>query len=127
MKEKSVVTEGYVLKNKIYKYMTAIWKNEKNVHIDKLNGRFDKCNSAYHITTKRKPIGVKWITNMTLMLKEMLKIPNLNLMIMLEYQNIKSIFVFVIRKVENTLPWSCIISDLNDEEIVETVWTIYEK
>ena len=46
---------------------------------------------------------------------------------MLEYQNIKSIFVFVIRKVENTLPWSCIISDLNDEEIVETVWTIYEK
>ena len=63
MKEKSVVTEGYVLKNKIYKYMTAIWKKEKNVHIDKLNGRFDKCNSAYHITTKRKPIGVKWITN----------------------------------------------------------------
>ena len=56
---------------------------------------------------------------LTLMLKEM--ISNLNLVIMLEYQNIKSIFVFVIRKVENTLPWSCIISDLNDEEIVETV------
>lgn len=56
---------------------------------------------------------------LTLMLKEMIKISNL--VIMLEYQNIKSIFVFVIRKVENTLPWSCIISDLNDGEIVETV------
>lgn len=63
MKEKSVVTEGYVLKNKIYRYMNAIWKNEKNVHIDKLNDRFNKCNSAYHITTKSKAIGVKWITN----------------------------------------------------------------
>ena len=58
---------------------------------------------------------------LTLMLKEMIKISNLNLVIMLEYQNIKSIFIFVIRKVENTLPWSCIISDLSDEEIVETV------
>ena len=49
---------------------------------------------------------------------------------MLEYQNIKTFLqkdytpnwseeVFVIKKVENTLPWTYVISDLNGEEIVE--------
>ena len=32
--------------------------------------------------------------------------------------------VFVIRNVKNTVPWTCVISDLNGEEIVGT---LYEK
>ena len=65
----------------------------------------------------------------------MIKILNLNLVILLEYQNTKSIFakgyfpdwseeVFVIKKIENTVTWPYVISDLNGEEIVGT---FYEK
>ena len=50
---------------------------------------------------------------------------------MLEYQNKKNIFtkgytpnwseeVFLIKKVENTVPWTYVINDLNGEEIVGT-------
>ena len=56
-------------------------------------------------------------------------------MILLEYQNIKTFLqkgyvpnwseeVFVIKKVKNTAPWTYIISDLKEEEIVGT---FYEK
>ena len=58
-----------------------------------------------------------------------MKILNLKLVILLEYQNIK-IFsqkgmfqigfekVFVITKVKNTVPWTYVFSDLKDEEFV---------
>ena len=54
-------------------------------------------------------------------------------MILLECQNIKTFLqkvtlqseeVFVIKKVENTVPWTYVINDLNGEEIVGT---FYEK
>ena len=49
--EKSVVAERSTrtLKNKIYKYMTAI---SKNAYIDKLGDIVNKCSSAYHSTIK---------------------------------------------------------------------------
>ena len=55
---KSVVPERFIttLKNKIYKYMTAILKN---VHIDKLYDLVDEYNNAYHGTIKMKLIDVK--------------------------------------------------------------------
>ena len=51
----------------------------------------------------------------------------------MEYQNKKNIFetlftpnwskeVFVIKKVENTVPWTYVINDLNGEEIIETFY-----
>ena len=55
---KSVVVERFIrtLKNKIYKYMTAI---SKNVYIDKLDDIVKKYNNAYHTTIKMKPADVK--------------------------------------------------------------------
>ena len=51
---------------------------------------------------------------------------------MLEYQNIKIFLqkavrnwsedVFVIKKVKNTIPWACVISDLKGKEIVRTFY-----
>ena len=55
---KSVVAEGFIanLKNKIFKYMTAV---SKNVYFDVLNSTVDKYNDTYHNTIKMKPINVK--------------------------------------------------------------------
>ena len=55
---KSVVAERFIrtLKNKIYKYMTAI---SKNVYIDKLDDIVNEYNNTYHRTIKMKPADVK--------------------------------------------------------------------
>ena len=74
MKEKSVVTEGFLLKN-------IISENE-NGFGDKLNDIVDKCNNTHHRTIKLRPIDVKWSRYVDLMLKVMIMIPNLNLVIM---------------------------------------------
>ena len=68
-------------------------------------------------------------------MKLIIKILHLQLAILLEYQNIKILLkkgytrnwsedVSVIKKVKNTVPWTYIISDLNEEKIVGT---FYEK
>ena len=55
---KSVVAERCIktLKNKIYKYLTAI---SKNVYIDKLDDMVSKFNNTYHRTIRMKPVDVK--------------------------------------------------------------------
>ena len=55
---KSAVAERFIrtLKNKIYKYMTAI---SKNVYIDKLDDIVNEYNNTYHRTIKMKPVDVK--------------------------------------------------------------------
>ena len=125
---KSVVAERFIitLKNKIYKYMTSV---SKNVYIDKLDDIVNEYNSTYHSTIKLKPVYVKsniyW-----------LQIQNLKLVIVLQYQKIRMLLqkvtlqiglktwlkLKVIKKVKNTLPWTCIINDLNEEEIVRTFY-----
>ena len=82
---KSVVAERFIrtLKNKIYKYMTSI---SKNVYIDKLDDIVNEYNTTYHRTIKMKPILI-------LVKKLMIKILNLKLVIMQEYQNIKAFLV----------------------------------
>ena len=58
---KSVVAKKIIrtLKNKIHKYMTSV---SRNVYIDNLDYIVNKCNNAYHITTKMKPVNVKLST-----------------------------------------------------------------
>ena len=75
---KSVVAERSIrtLKSKIYKYMTSI---SKNVYIDKLNVIVNKYNNTYHTTIKMK-----------LVKKLIINILNLKLVIMLEFQSIKT-------------------------------------
>ena len=55
---KSVVAERFIrtLKNRIYKYMTAI---SKNVYIDKLDDIVNEYNNTHHRTMKMKPVDVK--------------------------------------------------------------------
>ena len=86
---KSVVAERFVrtLKSKIYKYMTSI---SKNVYIDKLNAIVNKYNNTYHTTIKMKPIDVKNNTILILIKKLIIKILNLKLVIVLEFQSIKT-------------------------------------
>ena len=55
---KSVIAERFIrtLKNKIYKYMTAV---SKTVYIDKLDDIMNKYNNTYHRTIKMKSVDVK--------------------------------------------------------------------
>ena len=55
---KSVAAERFIrrLKNKIYKYMTAI---SKNAYINKLDDIVNQYNNAYHRTIKMKPVDIK--------------------------------------------------------------------
>ena len=66
--------------------MTSIWQN---VCIDELDNIVNKYNNTYHSTIKVKPVDVKSNTLLTLVKKLMMKILNLILVILLEYQNIK--------------------------------------
>ena len=54
-KGKSVVAERFIstLKNKIFKRMTAVWKN---VYFDVLDDIVNKCNNTVHRSIKMKPI-----------------------------------------------------------------------
>ena len=71
----------------------------KHVHIDKLDDIVDKCNNTYNSTIKLKPVDVKANTY---------------------FDSSKEINdkVFVIDIVKNIVQWTCIMNDLNEEEIV---------
>ena len=59
------------------------------MYIDKLDDIVNKYNNTYHRTIKMKPIDVSQTHILTLVKKLMIKILNLKLVILLEYQNIK--------------------------------------
>ena len=74
--------------------MTSV---SKNVYIDKLDYIIDKYNDTYHSTIKKKAVEVKSNTYLDcskVVKKLMIKILNLKLVIMLEYQNI----IFFLKK-----------------------------
>ena len=60
------------------------------MYIDKLDDIVNKYNNTYHRTIKMKPIDVSQTHILTLVKKLMIKILNLKLVILLEYQNIKT-------------------------------------
>ena len=86
---KSVVAESFIrtFKNKICKYMTS---ESKNVYIDKLDDIVNKYSNTYHRTIKMKPVDVKSNRYINSSKEIMIKILNLKLVILLEYQNIKT-------------------------------------
>ena len=132
---KSVVAKRFIrtLKSKIYKYMTSV---SKNVYIDKLDDIVDKYNNTYHTTIKMKhTIDVKDNTYINTSKEINNKDPKFKFGDHVRISKYKNIFakgympnwseeVFVIKKVKNTVPWTYIINDLNDEEITGT---FYEK
>ena len=136
---KSVVAERFIktLKNEIYKYMTAI---SKNVYIDKLDDIVNEYNNTYHRAIKMKPIDVKdntYIDSMVLHSEKEVNNKDLKFKVgdYVRISKYKNIFakgympngseeVFIISKIKNTVPWTYVINDLNDEEIIGT---FYEK
>ena len=77
---KSVVTERFIrtLKNKIFKHMTAIYKN---VYFDALDDIVNKYNNTVHRNIKMKSIDVTFDFSK--------KILNLKLVTMLKFKNTK--------------------------------------
>ena len=131
---KSVVGERFIrtLKSKIYKYMTSI---SKNVYIDKLDDIVNEYNNAYHTTIKMKPTDVKDNTYINTDKEINNKDPKFKVGDRVRISKYKNIFakgytpnwseeVFVIEKVKNTVPWTYVIKDLNEENIIGT---FYEK
>ena len=121
--EKSVVAERFVrtLKNKIFKYMTAI---SKSVYFDVLNDIVNKYNNAVHRTIKIKPIDVTDDSYAEYNEDSNKKNPKFKFddyVRILKYKNIfakgytpnQSEEVFVINNIKNIVPWAYVINDLN--------------
>ena len=127
--EKSVVAERFIktLKNEIYKHMTTIGKN---VYFNVLDDIVKNYNNKIHSSIKMKPKGFPNYIKETNKKYPKFKVGN-----HVRISKYKNIFakgytrnwgeeVFVINKVQNTVPWTYLINDLNGEEIKDSV---YEK
>ena len=112
--------------------MTSI---SKNVYIRKLDDIVNECNNTYHRAIKMKPVDVKDNTYIDSKKEVNDQAPKFKVGDHVRISKYKNIFakvftpnwseeVFVIKKVKNTVPWTYIINDFNDEEIIGT---FYEK
>ena len=124
---KSVLVERFIrtLKNKIFKDVTAI---SKNLYFDVLDDIVDKYNNTVHGTIKMKPIDVTYGSYAKYNEYLNKKNPKFNVGGHVEISKYKKIFAkgytpnwleefFIISKIKNKVPWTYVISDLNDEEI----------
>ena len=131
---KFVVAERFIrtLKTKFYKYMTSCIS--KNVYVNKLDDIVDEYNNTYHRTIKRKPVDVKDNKYIDFNKEVNDKDPKFKVGGHVKISKYKNIFakrytpnwseeIFVVSKIKNTVPWTC-INDLKDEEIIGT---FYEK
>ena len=111
--------------------MTSV---SKNVYILKLDDNVNEYNYTYHRTIKMKPIDVKNNTYIDSNKEVNDKDPKFKVRDHVRISKYKNIFakrytpnwseVFVIKKVRNSVLWTCFINDLNGDEIIGT---FYEK
>ena len=112
--------------------MTAI---SKNMYVDKLDYIVKEYNNKYHTSIKMKPLDVKDNTYIDFKKEIDNKDPKFKVGDHVRISKYKNIFakgympnwsegVFVIKKVKNTVPWTYVVNDLNDEKIIGT---FYEK
>ena len=129
---KSVVVERFIrkLKNKIFKHMTAI---SKNIYFDVLDDIVNKYNNTVHRTIKMKPIDVKDNTyvdsrkevndkDLKFKIGDHVRISKNKNIFAKGYTPNWSEEAFVANRIKNTVPWTYIINDLNDEEITGTFY-----
>ena len=128
---KSVVAERFIrtLKNKLYKHMTV---TNKNVYYDVLDDIVDKYNSTKHSTIEMKPVDVK--NNKRVYIDEHNeKSTRFNVGDRVRISKFKNIFakgytpnwsteIFIINKINNTVPYTYNIKDLNDEKIIDSFY-----
>ena len=124
---KSVVAERFIrtLKNKLYKHMTA---TGKNVYYDILDDLVNKYNNTKHSTIKMKPIDVK--DNKRVYIDEHNeKDSRFKVGVRVRISKFKNIFakgyipnwsteIFIVNKVNDTVPYTYNLKDLNDEGII---------
>ena len=124
---KSVVAKRFIktLKNKIYKYITIIGKN---VYFNVLDDIFKDYNDSIHNSIKMKPKDVKdnsFIKNVEEINE---KDPEFKMGDHVRISKYKNIFnkgytrtwsekKFIMNKIQNTVPWTYSINDLNGKEI----------
>ena len=107
--------------------MTSI---SKNGYIDKLEYIVNKYNSTYHRTIKMKPTDVKDNTYINIDKElndkdgEHVRISKYKTIFAKGYTPNWSEKIFVIKEIKNTIPRTCVINDLNGEQIIGT---FYEK
>ena len=129
---KSVVAERFIrtLKNKLYKYMT--------VYYDVLDDVVNKYNNTKHSTIKMKPIDVKDTTQSSHLERnnkrvyidehnekdsrfkvgDRVRIPKFKNIFAKGYTPNWSKEMFIVNKINGTVPYTYNIKDLNDEEII---------
>ena len=126
---KSVVSERFIriLKSKLYKHMTAI---DKNVYYDVLDDIVNKYNNTKHSTIKMKPIDVRDNNNKRVYIDEHnKKRSRFKVGDTVRISNFKNIFakgytpnwskeIFIVDKINDTVPYTYNLKDLNDEEII---------
>ena len=123
---KSVVAERFIrtLKNKMYKHMTSIGKN---VYYDFLNDVVNEYNNTKHSTIKMKPKDVG--DNKRVYIDEhnekdsrfkvgdRVRIYKLKNIFAKGYTTNWSKEIFIVDKVNDTVPYTYNLKDLNDEKI----------
>ena len=124
---KSVVAVRFIrtLKNKLYKHMTA---TAKNVYYDVLDDLVNKYNNTKHNTIKMKPTDVK--NNKRVYIDEhnekdsrfkvgdRVRISKFKNIFTKGYTSNWSTEIFIVDKINDTVPYTYNLKDLNDEEII---------
>ena len=100
----------------------------KSVYMDKLDDKVNKCNSAYHSTINMKPVDVKSNTYIESSKEINNKYSKFKTGDIVRMSKCKYIFtkgytsnwseeVFIIKEIENTVPWTYVINDVNKKTI----------
>ena len=124
---KSVVAERFIrtLKNKLYKHMTA---TGKNVYYDVLDYVVNEYNNTKHNTIKMKPIDVE--DNKRVYIDEhnekdsrfkvgdRVRISKFKNIFAKGYTPNWSTEIFIVNKINDTVPYTYYLKDLNREEII---------
>ena len=125
---KSVVAERFIrtLKNKLYKHMTA---TGKNVYYDVLDNVVNEYNNTKHNTIKMKPKYVKDDNKRVYIDEYNKKSARFNVNDRVRIYKFKNIFakgytsnwsreIFTVDKINDTVPYTYNLKDLNGEEIL---------
>ena len=124
---KSVVAERFIrtLKNKLYKHMTA---TGKNVYYDVSDDEVNRYNNTKHSTIKMKPIDVKNNKRIyndehnekdsRFKVGDRVRISKFKKIFTKRYTPNWSKEIFIVNKINDTVPYRYSIKDLNDEEII---------
>ena len=125
---KSVVAERFIrtLKNRLHKYMTA---TGKNVYYDVLDDVVNKYNNTKHSTIKMKPIDVKDNNKRVYIDEHNEKESRFKVGDRVRISKFKNIFakgytpnwskeIFIVNRINDTVPYTYNMKDLNNEEII---------